>query len=35
VLTMSPERADKLRQEFGGQIVVEPDADLTLNRPDV
>ena len=31
VLAMSSERAEKLRNEFGRQLVIEPDADLTLN----
>lgn len=30
VLSMSAERAEQLRHEFGEQLVIEPDADLTL-----
>jgi hypothetical protein len=30
VLAMSPERADKLKKDFGSQLVVERDADLKL-----
>jgi hypothetical protein len=28
VARMSPQRADKLKQEFGGRLTVEPDAPL-------
>jgi|tagenome__1003787_1003787.scaffolds.fasta_scaffold20892704_2 hypothetical protein len=31
VLSMTPERADQLKQHFGAQLVVERDADLKLN----
>lgn len=30
VLEMSAERAEQLRSEFGDQLVVEPDRDLSL-----
>ena len=31
VLAMSAERADQLKREFGAQLTIERDADLTLN----
>jgi hypothetical protein len=31
VLAMSPERAKQLKTEFGGELAIEPDADLSLN----
>jgi hypothetical protein len=31
VLAMSVERANKLKREFGAQLNIERDADLTLN----
>ena len=31
VLAMSVERADQLKREFGAQLNIERDADLTLN----
>jgi hypothetical protein len=31
VVEMSSDRAERLRQEFGGQVTVEPDAPLTLS----
>jgi len=31
VLAMSPERADKLKKDFGTRLVVERDADLKLS----
>jgi len=31
VLAMSVERADQLKREFGAQLTIERDVDLTLN----
>ena len=31
VLAMSAEQADKLKNEFGAQLIIERDADLKLN----
>lgn len=31
VLAMTSERADRLKKEFGDQLVIEPDVDLKLD----